>query len=194
MFPFVVGVIADTHIPDRARRLPPRALEIFRQAGVQAILHAGDVVHPRVLRQLEQLAPVYAVQGNRDIYLLRHLPRRRVLTLSELSGHPLPPAEEVTLGLLHGHGTLKEYLRDKWTYLWHGVPFRRFAERALRAFPAAQVVIFGHIHYPLNRTVAGQLLFNPGSPTVPIFKHLPPTVGLLYLTPGQPPRGEIREL
>ena len=194
MFPFVIGVIADTHVPDRARSLPPQVEAIFRQAGVQVILHAGDLIHPRVLRQLEALAPTYAVRGNRDIYLLRHLPRQRVFTLSELSGQPIPPEHDLTLGLIHGHGTLREYLHDKLTHFLRGVPFRRFEERALRAFPQAQVVIFGHIHFPVNRVIEGRLLFNPGSPTAPIFRGLPPTVGLLYLTPGQPPHAEIREL
>lgn len=194
MTPFILGVIADTHIPDRARRLPPRVTDIFRQAGVRAILHAGDLIHPRVMRELAALAPVYAVRGNRDIYLLRHLPKQRVLTLSELSGTPLPAEEDLTIGLIHGHGTLREYLHDKLTHFLRGVPFRRFAQRALDAFPQAQVVVFGHIHYPLNRVVEGRLLFNPGSPTVPIFKDLPPTVGLLYLAPGERPRGEICEL
>ncbi|HIQ09016.1 MAG TPA: YfcE family phosphodiesterase [Anaerolineaceae bacterium] len=194
MASFVIGVIADTHIPDRTRRLPTRVTDIFRHAGVQAILHAGDLIHPRVLQELETLAPVYAVRGNRDIYLLHHLPRQRVFTLSELAGEPVPPEADLTIGLIHGHGTLREYLHDKLTHFLRGVPFRRFAQRALDAFPQAQVVVFGHIHYPLNRVIEGRLLFNPGSPTVPIFKDLPPTVGLLYLTPGETPQGEICEL
>ncbi len=194
MASLVIGVIADTHIPDRTHRLPARVTDIFRQAGVRVILHAGDIIHPRVVRQLEAIAPVYAVRGNRDIYLMRHLPKQRVFTLSELAAAPLPPEDDFTIGLIHGHGTLREYLHDKLTHFLQGVPFRRFAQRALDAFPQAQVVVFGHIHHPINRLVEGRLLFNPGSPTVPIFKDMPPTVGLLYLTPGETPRGEICEL
>ena len=61
-----LGVISDTHIPDRARRLNERVIPVFREAGVSAILHAGDVSTPRVLKQLEEVAPVYATRGNRD--------------------------------------------------------------------------------------------------------------------------------
>ncbi len=177
-----LGVIADTHIPDRARALPAAALEIFRRAGVDAILHAGDVVHPRVLQTLAAIAPVHAVRGNRDIYLLRRLPRRRQWQF-----------DGITVGMCHGQGSLRQYLADKWHHFRRGVPFSRFERRALAAFPQANVVIFGHTHYPLCRWVGRQLLCNPGSPVHPIFPHIPPTVALLYVEAGQV-WGELRPL
>ena len=61
-----LGVVADTHVPDRARQINPDLLRVLRQAQVQAILHAGDVCSQVVLDQLGQIAPVYAVRGNRD--------------------------------------------------------------------------------------------------------------------------------
>lgn len=178
-----LGVLADTHIPDRARDLPPEVLEIFREAGVGAILHAGDVVQGRVLTALEAVAPVYAVRGNRDVYFLRHLPKRWLLRCGP-----------VTIGMVHSHGTLKEYLEDKVIHLLRGAPFARFERRAQRAFPQAQVVVFGHIHYPVNRRVGAQWLFNPGSPVAPIFKDLPPTVGLLHIDPQGKVHAEIAPL
>lgn len=178
-----LGILADTHIPDRARDLPPEVLEIFQEAGVSAILHAGDVIQERVLATLEALAPVYAVRGNRDIYFLRHLPKRWLLRCGP-----------VTIGMVHSHGTLKDYLTDKAIHLLRGAPFARFEGRARRTFPQAKVVVFGHIHHPVNRQVGEQLLFNPGSPVVPIFKHLPPSVGLLHIDPDGRVRGEIRPL
>ena len=72
--PLTLGVISDTHVPDRVRQLDPQAFGIFQAAGVQAILHAGDVSGPQLLAQLEQIAPVYAVKGNRDFLWLPHLP------------------------------------------------------------------------------------------------------------------------
>lgn len=55
----LVGVISDTH-----GLLRPEALELL--AGVEVILHAGDVGSPEILERLEALAPVEAVRGNID--------------------------------------------------------------------------------------------------------------------------------
>jgi hypothetical protein len=54
-----VGVISDTHGLVR-----PQALAAL--AGVDAIIHAGDVGAPEVLEALRRIAPVTAVRGNND--------------------------------------------------------------------------------------------------------------------------------
>lgn len=57
--PNLVGVISDTHgliREDALRKL----------AGVDVIIHAGDVGKPAVLDALRRIAPVYAVRGNVD--------------------------------------------------------------------------------------------------------------------------------
>ena len=174
-----LGVVADTHIPDRESHLPAQVLRVFQQANVAAILHAGDVIHPRVLDALATVAPVYAVRGNRDFYFLRHLPPR-------WEGR----FEGVTVGMTHSHGTLRQYLADKWHHWRHGVPFARFEQRALAAFPQAGVVVFGHTHYPVCKWVGRQLLCNPGSPVHPIFPHVMPSVALLHIQ-GERVRGEV---
>ena len=69
-----LGVLADTHIPDRVNQLNPRVLEIFQQAEVNAILHAGDVSVPRVLEELGQVAPVHAVRGKSRYFLSQAAP------------------------------------------------------------------------------------------------------------------------
>lgn len=56
---FSVGLISDTH-----GLLRPEALDALRASDL--IVHAGDIGHPRVLAQLEKLAPVRAVRGNID--------------------------------------------------------------------------------------------------------------------------------
>ncbi len=178
-----LGVIADTHVPDRARSVPPEALAVFREARVAAILHAGDVIHPSVLAALETIAPTYAVRGNRDGYFLRKLPPQRVLQF-----------EGVQVGMCHGHGSFWRYLGDKWEHFRRGAPpFARFAARALAAFPQADVVVFGHTHYPVCRWVGAQLLCNPGSPVVPAVPGVPRTVGLLHIA-GSQIWGELRVL
>jgi len=177
---WTVGLIADTHIPDRVRTLRPEVQRIFTRAGVCCILHAGDVVAAGVLKQLARIAPVYAVRGNRDLALLR-LPLKRAL--------PIGP---FTVGLIHGHGTLSRYVRDKMGYLL-GQPilFRRFVERARAAFPAADVVVFGHIHYPMVRRFGRQWVINPGSPVGNDLSPVPPSVGLLHLREGRGPQPEL---
>lgn len=72
--PLTVGVVADTHIPDKARWLHPALIPALQRAGVQTILHCGDISAPRVVAMLEQVAPVVAVRGNRDWAFARVLP------------------------------------------------------------------------------------------------------------------------
>ena len=55
----IIGLLSDTH-----GFFHPRLPQIFE--GVDVILHAGDVGSMAILRQLEQIAPVTAVQGNND--------------------------------------------------------------------------------------------------------------------------------
>ncbi len=184
MHTLTLGVIADTHVPDRSRAVPPAVFEIFGRAGVQAILHAGDFTSRTVFEQLSRVAPVYAVRGNRDIWVMRHLPRRRVVAFGGVS-----------IGLVHGDGSLRDYLSDKWHYYTRGIGIPVFERRALDAFAGQplQVIIFGHIHTPINRRADGLLLFNPGTTSTPLHKHTPRTIGLLHINAGET-RGEIIEL
>ncbi len=69
----LVGVISDTH-----GVLRPQAAQALR--GVELIIHAGDIGHPRVLTALEEIAPVQAVRGNTDRgEWARELPLTRLL-------------------------------------------------------------------------------------------------------------------
>jgi len=57
--PKTIGLISDTH-----GLLRPEAVRAL--AGVQHIIHAGDIGGPEILEKLRALAPVYAVRGNND--------------------------------------------------------------------------------------------------------------------------------
>ena len=175
-----LGVLADTHIPDRVPQLDPRVIEIFRQAKVQAILHAGDVSVERVLEELRQVAPVYAVQGNRDIFYLRQLPMQIELNF-----------EGVSIGMAHGHGSFSRYMVDKIHRAIRGRLVAIYLARMLQAFPDADVIVFGHLHVPCNFLLKGKLLFNPGSTSYTWPRGDPATVGLLHLGEANGPRGEI---
>jgi hypothetical protein len=171
-----LGVISDTHIPDRARSLDRLALDVFQAAGVKAILHAGDVSAPRVIAQLEEIAPVHAVRGNRDWVALSHLPYRSLLTF-----------DGIQVGLTHGHGRWWNYVADRVEYIVNGYRLEMFQPRLLETFPDAQVIVFGHTHRPLVHWEDKVLLFNPGSPHFPDIQTIAPSVGLLCLDAG----GEI---
>lgn len=171
-----LGVIADTHIPDRAAQIPPSALDLFSSQHVHAILHAGDLSVRRVLDQLEEIAPVYAIRGNTDILLLGTLPWKRRLTF-----------EGVTIGMAHGHGNWLKYIPNRIDYYFHGPKkFSYYEDTARQQMPGCQVVVCGHTHVPANYWHQGQLIFNPGSATRPnaVLPSLPPSVGLLHLDQG----------
>jgi putative phosphoesterase len=57
----VVGVVSDTHGLLRPEVIPALA-------GVEHILHAGDVGDPEILERLREVAPVTAIRGNVDVH------------------------------------------------------------------------------------------------------------------------------
>ena len=162
-----LGIITDTHVPQRIAALPPRVFEVFR--GVDRILHAGDINARRVLDQLAEIAPVDAVAGNAD--LVGHgLPLTRVIEV-----------EGKRLGLLHGHGGWSRYLvskvRDRFGY-----DEEYYLSNVQRSFGPVDAIVFGHTHRFFQAERAGILLINPG-PIAPDFYNTPgPQVGLLHIT------------
>jgi uncharacterized protein len=133
----LLAVIADTHLPRGARRLPDACVGRLRAA--DAIVHAGDLIAVSVLRELEALGPpVHAVAGNVDEPGLRMLlPRVRTLD-----------AGGARIAVIHDAG-----------------PSAGRLERMRRTFPEADAVVFGHSHIPLHEERDGFQIFNPGSPT-----------------------------
>ena len=179
----VVGLLSDTHVPRRLKRLPETVLDAL--AGVDLILHAGDVDDPAALEPLRAIAPVHAVRGN--------------VHLHEFSdgGAALPTVVELYLAgrrivLTHGHqpGLFGLWLKGwdvlvKYLGLMDGTAFnRRIARRLVRLHPAADVIVFGHTHRACWEWVDGKLLVNPGAvcPT----RGERPTVARLRLGAGRP--------
>ena len=153
---------------------------IFRKAKVDAILHAGDISTPGVLDQLREIAPVYAVRGNRDWYELSRLPLSLTLEF-----------EGVPIGLMHGHGSLGAYVWDKAKGVILGTQPERYLRRAFKTFPGARVVVFGHTHFPVKRWIDGRLYFNPGSAAFPAHKAPVTSVGILHIGPHKQLDAEI---
>jgi len=149
-------------ISDTHGLLRPEVLDAF--AEVDHILHAGDVGPLDLLTELETIAPVTAVYGNTDgEEVRRHLPQVAML---ELDGFDVV----VTHGDQLGSPT---------------------PEGLNAAFPDAQIIIYGHTHKPLLTLVDVVVtVMNPGGAGHRRF-GLPPSVGILELEPGIPPRGRL---
>jgi putative phosphoesterase len=175
-------VVADTHIPDRLPALPPQLFTAL--GGVNVILHAGDLSNPKVLRQLEQLAPVIAVQGNRDILYRANwnLPLDCVVEIGA-----------VRLGLTHGHNGLWGYVREKLLYYTVGFRLETFVAAARSRFSGVQAIVFGHSHHPFNQVQGNVLMFNPGSVGPNYRAAFGASVGILTVDAGGV-RGEILPL
>jgi putative phosphoesterase len=149
-------------ISDTHGLLRPEVFEVFQE--VDHILHAGDVGKPEILIELEAIAPVTAVYGNVDPPEIRsRLPQ---VARIELDGFDIV----VTHGDQFEHPTPEKL---------HG------------AFPRAEIIVYGHTHKPLlelvERTVT---VMNPGGAGAARF-DLKPSVGIMELEPGIPPRARI---
>lgn len=131
-------LLADTHIPARARRLPSAVLEAVEAADI--VVHAGDWVDVATLDLLEARSKtLHAVYGNNDGPALRK-------RLPEIARFAVDGRE---FAVIHETGAA-----------------RKREERMDEAFPGVDVLVFGHSHIPWD-TVApsGMRLLNPGSPT-----------------------------
>jgi len=151
---FRVGVISDTHVPDRARSVSQTVLDGLQSYKVDLILHAGDISIPRVLIELGEIAPVLAVRGNRDLLFGDDLPLSRIL---EINGHRIL--------LTHGHMGIFSYWIDKFQHLALGYRSDRYIRRLVTEAPNASIYIFGHSHSVEEIHRDGKLFFNPGSAT-----------------------------
>lgn len=162
-----IGVISDTHVPDRVRNLHPNLLSILKEVQVDLIVHAGDVCAPAVLEELEEIAPVVAVGGNRDWFFGGKYPLKAQI---EVAG--------IKLGIAHGHDGILNYIWGKFRYIFEGYRLKTLVNLLRSALPEADVIVFGHSHRPENAWIDGKLYFNPGSAGIG-GPRLEPSMGLL---------------
>ena len=131
-------LLADTHVPKRARRMPDQVWDEVERADV--VVHAGDWVDVSLLDELEaRSARLVGVYGNNDGPDLR-------ARLPEVARETLGG---VRFGVVHetGASTGRE-------------------QRCEAAYPDLDVLVFGHSHVPWDTTTPrGLRLLNPGSPT-----------------------------
>jgi uncharacterized protein len=145
----VIGLVSDTHGMVRASLFDALA-------GVELILHAGDVGPDDVLTELEAIAPVRAVRGNTD---LPWNPRLAEAIVTEIDG--------VSIHVSHGHEL--------------GSPT---PAKLLAAYPQ-RVLVYGHTHRQLITEVEGRLVINPGAAGARRFDLLP-SVARLTIGDGVP--------
>jgi uncharacterized protein len=138
-----IGVLSDTH-----GHFDLKIRKLF--AGVDHILHGGDIGLPWLILELEQIAPVTAVLGNTDAGL--HF-------------------RETEMAELDGRKFLVHHIVDPQK------PADALQRRIIRENPDA--VVFGHTHKPYSETIGRTLYFNPGYAGKPRF-GLPRTVALLH--------------
>jgi putative phosphoesterase len=122
----LIGLISDTHSLMRVEALAALA-------GVDLILHAGDVGSHSVLRELHAIAPTQAVHGNVDDPILG-----------------LPPSLDLTLEGLRIHVS-------------HGHELGSPRPASLLHHYTADVIVFGHTHKPLIERHGRTLVVNPGA-------------------------------
>lgn len=178
--PYVVGVISDSHIPHRLKAMPHSVLRWLD--GSDLILHAGDIEDPRVLDQLGVIAPTLAVRGNVHWQTAsgvtdQDLPLSRLIKIQ-------PHGRERVIWMSHGHLNFGFLLMDK--MLLKGLSGNigrintRILPRLARARPKeAEVVVFGHSHYPMAKTIDGALFFNPGAVVGATNLKVKPSMGRL---------------
>lgn len=143
----IVGLISDTH--GLVRPAVHGAL-----AGVELILHAGDVGGEDVLAELATIAPVRAVFGNTD----------------SADHADLVPALDLVLGGLRIHVS-------------HGHEVGRPTPAALAEAYSADVIVYGHTHRQRVDRVDGRLIVNPGAAGARRF-DLRPSVAILTISAG----------
>ena len=144
-----IGLISDTHGLVR-----PEVFDAL--AGVDLILHAGDVGPPEVLIELATIARVRAVRGNTDAPGQPDLVER----IDELF-------EQVRVVVTHGHEI--------------GSPN---PPRLVSAYMHADVIVYGHTHQQIITRAARRMVINPGAAGARRFK-LQPSVAKLYINGRQ---------
>ena len=133
-----VLLLADTHVPRRARVLPDEVWRAVDEADV--VVHAGDWVEPALLDELEgRSRRLVAVYGNNDGPELRS--RLPEVARARIGG--------LQFGVVHETG-----------------PATGREARCDELFEDLDVLVFGHSHIPWDTvTPHGLRLLNPGSPT-----------------------------
>ncbi|MCE4613938.1 MAG: metallophosphoesterase [Desulfurococcales archaeon] len=144
----LIGVMSDSH--DNVPNVK-KALYVFKENNVRAVIHLGDIVSPFTLKEICNLEiPVYAVFGNNcgEKILLSKIAQDCGVKLSY-------PPYQIELGespkrkilMLHGFGSKEQTIS---------------LARILAKSGEYDAVLFGHTHEPLVEKHHNTILLNPG--------------------------------
>ena len=132
-----IAVLADTHV-NMLEDLSKKIIDAL--STVDLIVHAGDFTDVQLLKELEGLRTVKAVQGNMDSRELKvMLPAKEIVEI-----------ENKRIGITHGSGGPG------------GIE-----ERVRKVFESDRIdiIVYGHSHQSQNKVIEDVLLFNPGKAT-----------------------------
>lgn len=141
----LIGVLSDTHIPDRTNKIPEIVIIDFKEKNVDYIFHLGDYTSYESYKKLIDTfgeGKIISVRGNMDFdSKLKNLPEKIEL---ELFGYKIL--------LLHGMGGPNMIIK-------------RLIKKLDLLNSDYNIVIFGHTHRPVNEKQNGILFLNPGTTT-----------------------------
>ena len=142
----LIGVLSDTHIPERTTMFPEIVIEDFKKRNVDFVFHLGDFTELKVYKRLVDefgKDKIFAVRGNMDLDQELNAILHDKIEL-EILGHKVL--------MLHGMGG-------------PNIIIKRLIKKLDLLNSNYNVVIFGHTHRPENEIVNGILFFNPGTTT-----------------------------
>ena len=164
-----IGLISDTHMAGSGRQLPTAVLDAL--AGVDLILHCGDLECIGVLDYLETVAPVLSVRGYED-------PVEDGERLANVTR--VVDAEGISIGMVHDIQWPTPWITTSPDGTSLRFPPGPVKEHLVKKFGRpVDVVLFGDTHEELVCYYQGVMWVNPGSPTYPGRKHRPGTLGTL---------------
>lgn len=164
----LIGLLSDTHVPDHAKGLPDQLRDVFR--GVDLILHAGDIYLPKVLDDLESIAPVKAAWGDDDL-------------MSDLGADPRMVNGRTLL--LDGITLWLTHVRPPHSLITPRETSSLVKLNSEDPKDPPNVVVYGHTHQS-NMEYYNDILFvNPGSATFPNYVSKPGSVALLTIDSGK---------
>ena len=178
-----IGIISDTHVPDRVGALHPEVVKRFSSLNLDLIIHAGDASGHGVIAKLEEIAPVVHAAGNRDFLMSQRGAASVKIKVND-----------VIIGIAHGHGGWLRYLWDKSPTLVLGYRFERYKGLLDRYFNSAKVIVFGHTHTAENRWENDKLYFNSGSAYDRGKDKTGPSIGLITISENGEVESEIIKL
>ena len=169
-----IGLISDTHVPDRAKSIPKKLNYLFKN--VDLILHAGDITAPGVLDELADIAECFAVRGNNSGDKKRFAPPLSKVMTVEL-------AHEFRLRIFHGVENFFQRVMDNAVGRAGFFPIasQMVFKRVQKYSDNVDGLLFGHCHWPFIRKHRDVIYVNPGRG----FKKSESSCGILTLKEQQ---------